>query len=395
MKVKTTNACTEKLLGVFFALVVAVFAIELLSFLATKASVLTFNESPYYTMSRPLGVEWRTEDDPWGAWHADNTSDRSVTDCFDIAYQSNNVGARDVRDYDDSLAEDSIVLVGDSFAEGFGVSIEDTFAKNIEEKTNRTVMNFGSAGAFGPVQEDLIYHELASQFPHNELIYLFYPSNDFTDNAPQSMRRFVRSTAVSRYRPYYQKTDDGYSVVYPEGAVRSATFPGSDGDESWINSIQRWLRAYTYTANSFRTFRNLVAQINLSIRTGRDGVVGGYFTDNAALVEGALFFVDQLLSRAQDKLITVIVIPSTADMEQISRGLVYHDKSWYVELKQIADDHSARFIDLAMHIPQDDYERLYLPCDPHWSPEGNAFVAERFLASSLAGPGVEAREGQE
>lgn len=376
LKVKNDGTAKGKLLGILIALVVTVFSIELFSFLATKAKLLKFNQTPAYNMTRPIGMNWRTEDDPWGAWHADHASDRHVTECFDITYQSNNIGARDTRDYDDSLADDSIVLIGDSFAEGFGVKIEDGFAKQVEKRTGRAVMNFGAASDVGPVQQDLIYHNLASGLPHNELIYMFLPANDFTDNAPQSMRRFD-----SRYRPYYQRTDDGYAVVYPEQAIPSAAFPGSDRDKSPINYLKRFLAGYTYTFNTIKTLNNVILRRGLTVRTGHGSVIGGYFTDNADLVEGALFFVNQLLSRAEHKNITVIVIPTASDMEQISRGLVYHNKTWYVDLKQIANEHAARFIDLAMHIPQDDYDRLFLPCDGHWSPEGNAFAAERFLAN--------------
>jgi hypothetical protein len=204
----------------FFYLIFSIALIELGSFLATKAKLLDVNRTPSYTMALHNGSKWRTEEDPWGAWHEDYATDQYVSNCFNITYQSNNVGARDTRDYDDSLASNSIVLIGDSFAEGHGVNIEDTFAKQVEQATGRSVLNFGASGDMGPVQQDLIYRGLASSFPHNELIYLFLPANDFTDNAPQSMQYFG-----NRYRPYYQKINDGYAVVYPEQAVQSDPFP--------------------------------------------------------------------------------------------------------------------------------------------------------------------------
>ena len=365
---KHNCSCTRKLLGILFSLVFTVILIELFSFLATRAKLLTFNETPWYTMHRHLGMNWRTDDQSWGAWHAAHAKDRHVTDCYDVTYQSNNVGARDTRDYDDSLAADSMVLIGDSFAEGYGVNIEQTFAKLVERQTGRTVMNFGSAGHMGPVQQDLIYRELASRFPHNELIYMFLPANDFTDNAPQSMGMFG-----GRYRPYYKKTDDGYTVVYPEGAIRGAPYPGSDRDNSPIKYFESFLAGYTYTFNTLKTLKYTVSNI------GDEGLNDRYFTDDMDLVDGALYFVNQLLSGAEHKKITVIVIPTVHDMANISRGLDYHDKHWYTGLKQIAGKHDARLVDLAMYIPQDDYEKYYLPCDGHWNPEGNAFAAKRFL----------------
>ena len=348
-------------LGVLFAVAFTLGLTEFSSFLATKAELLLFNDTPWYTATLQDGNNWRTDDQSWGAWHSKYATDRAVTECYDVVYQSNNVGARDTRDYDGSLEPDSIALIGDSFAEGFGVDIEHTFAELLEQRTGRTVLNFGAAGYVGPVQEDLIYRELASRFPHNELIYLFLPHNDFMDNAPQYMSDFG-----DRYRPYFQRTDDGYAVVYPEKAVRGAPYPGTKAT-SLSDRLEIFLRRYTYTANTLRTMRHMFAPID------------GYGTDDASLVEGTLFFVDRLISAAESKRVTVIVIPTGADMRRISQGFVYQDKSWYVGLKQIAANHGARFIDLALHTPENDYNRFYLPCDGHWSPEGHAFAVERFL----------------
>jgi hypothetical protein len=102
--------------------------------------------------------------------------------------------------------------------------------------------------------------------------------------------------------------------------------------------------------------------------------------EDADLVEGALFYINRLLSAAEGKKITVIVIPTISDLRHIAQGFEYRDKFWYVGLKHLADVHDAIFIDLADNISLDDYERFYLlPCNRHWNPAGNMFAAKHFL----------------
>ena len=42
-----------------------------------------------------LGVEWRDEKNIWGAWHKINFQQNHQSDCYDVIYKSNNIGARD------------------------------------------------------------------------------------------------------------------------------------------------------------------------------------------------------------------------------------------------------------------------------------------------------------
>ena len=355
--------------GLLFALVFTLVLIEFFSFVATKAGLLLFNETPWYTTERYVGLNWRTDDQPWGAWHAPNATDRHVTECFDVTYQSNNVGARDTRDYSEFESPESIVLLGDSFAEGYGVNIEDSFAKRVERQSGRPVLNFGTAGYVGPVQQVMIYEDLASLFPHSEVIYLFLPENDFVDNAPDQMPAFG-----NRYRPYYKFAGGSYAVVYPENAVQGAPYPGSAGDTRLANMIESVVAGYTYTFNTLKTLKYVV-------QGSGDDTSRGYFTDDAERVDAALFFVNRLLSAATKKKITLIVAPGMADMQGIAAGRTYTDKAWYTGLKQVAANHGARFVDLAVHTPQADFEKFYLACDYHWTAAGEAFAAERYFAS--------------
>jgi len=114
-----------------FTILILIITIEIISLIAVKLNLLMYNEEPGYFY--PTGDKWRTEIMPWGAWHKPNFRDRHRKTCFDVEYESNNLGARDNEPYDENLPKNSIILIGDSMAEGIGVELEDTFAEVLEK----------------------------------------------------------------------------------------------------------------------------------------------------------------------------------------------------------------------------------------------------------------------
>ena len=96
-----------KFLAVF--LIIFIFSIEILSLIFTKFNLLIVNHEPSYIHKQ--GNKWRVENTSWGTWHKPNFGDQHSTECFNVNYQSNNLGARDVEDYDANLPKNSIVLI--------------------------------------------------------------------------------------------------------------------------------------------------------------------------------------------------------------------------------------------------------------------------------------------
>ena len=50
-------------------------SLELLSFVATKAELLLSNNTPEIYREQNLGPGWRTQKEPWGAWHKPNVTE--------------------------------------------------------------------------------------------------------------------------------------------------------------------------------------------------------------------------------------------------------------------------------------------------------------------------------
>ncbi len=368
---------------------ILVFALEGGALLLTKFKLIPIVDEPTYSL-RYWGNNWRNEKESWGAWHKSNSRDRHKAACFDVEYQSNDVGARDDVNYQTQISPNSIALIGDSFAEGFGVNLEDTFAKKLSKDINKQVLNFGAAGGLGPVQQFLIYQELVSTIPHSEVIYFFLPANDFLDNSFLKERLFG-----NQYRPYFRPIgEEQYEIYYPPTAKKSEDFPSNKRVKypSFIGQFNVYLVNFTYFSNVLRsvlyTLKDKPVIHGHVKHESFSGNIRGYFASDSESIKGSLYYVDKLFQEITPNFpITIIVIPDREDIEKILQlGWGYSQLDWYLGLRNIADKFDAKFIDLALSPDGgQDSSRLraglnkwYLPCDGHWNAAGNEMAVQQF-----------------
>jgi hypothetical protein len=352
--------------NILLALVVSLVSLELFSFAATRANLLLFNDYPEIYRSRFSGHKWRTMKDPWGSWHKPNAADRHQSTCFDVRYASNAIGARDTAfEHAKTDGKTRYVLIGDSFAEGYGVNFDDMAQTQLEKLTGVDIYNFGSDGFFGPVQYYLVYKDLAKQFEHEGVILFFLPANDFTDNDYTYWKN-----DPPWYRPYYRKLGDGrYDIFYPEEAVPTDQYEEIDG-HSFKQLLIQNLTRYTFTANTVRTIKYLFSSNPLD-KFG----YSGYFDATQEQQQAALYFVEKLVQEAAPRRVTVLVIPNREDMNRIRSGKSYKDQYWFNKLRSMMASADMELIDMADHMP-DDYASLFLPCDNHWNALGNLAAAK-------------------
>ena len=146
--------------------IIFIILFEALSFSASKLELLLFNDSPGAYSRIYTGNEWRTEKHTWGAWHKVNSkADRHQKSCFDVVYESNDVGARDSIDYLSLSSDNNVAIIGDSMVEGYGVDHVDTFSYKLKGAYGKQGLNFGASGNFGPVQQYLLYKSLIAKIP--------------------------------------------------------------------------------------------------------------------------------------------------------------------------------------------------------------------------------------
>jgi hypothetical protein len=365
----------------------SLFSFEFFSFVATEANLLLFNEIP--TIYRPAysGNDWRTQNEPWGSWHKVNATDRQRTRCFDVTYRSNEVGARDTPfSLEKTGSKSRYILLGDSFAEGYGVNFESTAKAQLEKLLGIDVYNFGSAGYFGPVQYYLIYKDLARQYQHDGVILFFLPANDFTDNDFSVWKGF----RPTWYRPYYKKLSDGqYDIFYPNQAIPNDHLENDPREHfeglAAGGLIQSFLVRYTFMSNTMRTIKYLLAtnpiqQVNYS----------GYYDATPEEQEAAIYFIEKIVREVGPRRVTILVIPSREDLIRISTGRSYKDQYWVRHLRSLEMANSnVNVIDMADDLPGD-YQNLFLSCDNHWSALGNLvaakIIAARYRSSNRRSP---------
>ena len=358
---------------ILISILLIIFLLEFFSFIATKLNLLIVNHDPDYIYNQ--GNKWRIETTKWGSWHKPNFYDKHSTKCFKTTYNSNNIGARDNIDYNKELKKDSIVLLGDSFAEGFGVNYDEIFPQQLEKKINRKVLNFGSSAHFGPLQSAILYENLAINYPHNEIIFFFLPQNDFVDNNWEHWKIKVRKF---RNRPYFIKGIgvDEFNVYYPNSKNNYFIL---ELKELIFYSIQPFLTKYTYTANTLRTFNSVYSNFltrndKKNISFSKDSY--SYFIEDDFAVKGTMFSIEKLLKLTLDKNRKIIlIIPSIDDLKRIHDGENYKNLLWYKMITNLSYKYSAELIDMADYLTVEDYKKMIFKCDDHWNSYGHSYTS--------------------
>ena len=352
--------------------VITLLFFELLCFVATKMEMFLVNETPdvYNLISNPnykkTVFRGRTEIHPWGAWHEANKTFSHTKSCFDVLMTFNEVGARD--ETFANLSENSLVLLGDSFAQGYGVSYEDTSQFLIEKDLGLTVANLGTAGNFGPLQELLIYKEYQN-LNHNGLIVYLLPENDFTDNDVNSPK------SLTRYRPYFSNTGNPLVPFY---------FPESEQNilsSGYMRDIKLFIKGYLWSKNAIHT--GLIIYREAVKKNGATDVGKSFFYDANTLQQTNLLLAyEEILNLAQKRDVLIVIIPTIKDMK-INKMKAsfdsYKQLEWYQGLKafESRQQHKVSILNLMDHHPSNAAELFFDPaCDSHWSPQGNSWAAK-------------------
>lgn len=366
-------------------LFVGAIALELFAFLLSKGGLLLVNSTPsaYLGPQSGNGFEWRTEDLPWGAWHKRNAVSRHTTDCFDVTYQSNGIGARDDEFAVSQSDKTRFVLLGDSFAEAMGVRLENSAQAIIEKMVGTEILNFGAAGGLGPVQYYLIYDQLAKQYDHDGLIIFLLPANDFSDN---DYSQWLGNGAtyfaegLERYRPYYRKKAEGeYEIFYPPKAVKRQRWLQSseDGAETFGERLKLVVATYLWTTNVLKTAKYAIYGNPWKTGEPQKAAASGYFDADTEQQKAAIHFIKKTIETSKAPRVVVVSIPVPSDFARIRNGAVPGQQFWYKELRALESASHGRttFIDLAEFAPTDTAS-LFHSCDFHWSDTGNKWAGE-------------------
>jgi len=361
-------------------LIIGIIFLEVLSFIGSKAKLFIVNDTPplYQTHGKSNILETfrtasyhdgRTEKEAWGAWRKENLITRQVRACFDVEISSNEIGARDISFK--QLDGRNIILLGDSFAEGQGVEYSQTSQFLLEKKLGLNVLNFGTAGDFGPLQQYIIYKDLAKNYIHDSLLIFVLPANDFTDND----KSFWNNSPANRirYRPYYSYQNQTLIPWYFPEAKPSENFENDAQNIS--GNIKSFIVNNLWLSNPLRTLSYLISKI--------DKTQDSYYL--SATEEEQINMINaysKVVEQADGKPVSFVIIPTQRDfrlLENNSKQVA--SQFWYQGLKQLASSSGGIFIDLADYRVLDT-NKLFHSCDGHWSILGNKWAAD-IIANEL------------
>lgn len=369
------------------SLILLLFFIEIISFAFSKLQLLPFNNTPLaYSGFVPDGNGnfWRTEDDEWGSWHKSNYRDRHRGSCYDVIYETNSLGARD-EEFDEN--PNNIILLGDSFAEGYAVSKEDSSAVLIEEKIKTKVNNLGVAAHVGPLQYWLIYKNFREIIPHDKLIVYLLPENDFQDNDYDVWKEanWLKRSNEIRHRPYWKEIENGtYTYFHPEGSIKASDF-NRYAKNSIESKVKRFLGNFLWTANVFRTIhhaqkKNKFEKIKIDEKIENKNLIRSGYLDSPLYQQKAnIYFLKEIFDLANDKQIYLVIIPVKQDYEKIVND-EYKSQYWYESLIEISKNNDNLFIlDLLDLYSGENFHKYFLECDGHWNYNGNKMAADAIV----------------
>ena len=238
------------------------------------------------------------------------------------------------------------------------------------------ILNFSTSGNFGPAQYFLIYENLAKKFAHDKVVIFLTTRNDYRDNSISRMKSYPQ-----RYRPYIQKNNSGYELIYPIDSFKKENFNTVSKNIAYNFSIN-FLINFTYSANTIKTLRlifNKEKAQNPIVNKNIDIINRGYFAKNIEDINGALYFIEKIFQVAENKKKFIVLIPDKDDLNKINQGHDYENYYWYEKLKKISRLNEAEIIDLAPILSNYDNNEIYFKCDPHLSPTGNKIIANILL----------------
>ncbi len=122
-----------------------------------------------------------TRNQYWGAWHYPNNQVRHQSDCYDATYQTNSIG---LKGPEINPSKPNIVLLGDSYLEGYGTSNDETIVHFLDSlyQQQYNFLPFGSSGGFGTVNEYALYENFAKHYEPKLVILFWLNYNDLFDN---------------------------------------------------------------------------------------------------------------------------------------------------------------------------------------------------------------------
>lgn len=351
----------------FFVILLAM--LETASYFYIK-DINTNIQLPSYSFVNVNSKFWTFSDAHFGVWHHPSSSYLHKKPCFTAHYTAN---AEGMRDRERSVASDRprVVLLGDSFIEGWGNRAEDRLSNLLEASLGKEVLNFGTAGGFGTIQEWLQYKYLVKQFRHDVVMVGILPRNDFEDNSLD----FYYTQATDDYRPFLVGDYPHYKLFYP---IKNLPHP---------TRFQAFCKSVKLTLMEWSCLYRVAIYLH-DFKIEHMKLVPRWAPDDSSDPSGASMYysvpdkewnimryaLEQLIAEAGSRKVILFTIPAYQDFEHYDGTVPPLDRKF----EDLARRTGATYVDLmpAMAARGVRFPDLYFSCDKHWNAYGNAVAAD-------------------
>jgi lysophospholipase L1-like esterase len=328
----------------------------------------------------PAGDRQYWQHDPLLGWrHRPGQDGAHAHADFRVGVSINALGLRDrERKQEPPPGRRRLLLLGDSFAWGYGVEARERFGDRLEERHPEwEVVNAGVSG-WGTDQQLLWFREEGRALRPDAVLLLFHP-NDFLDNHASSRYGYRKPLFVA----------DGERLVLTEVPVpRRASHGG----------LERWLVLHSYVAPRLLELPDLVAE---AVEGWREPAESALPPPRAERRKARHLSAESEHVRVTHLLLRDLageVDAAGARLFVVSVRMVPHLREHLGEILAELD---------VPHLPLDPWfagrprTDLHFASDPHWNREGHRVVAEAveefLLAEGLlaprARPGARPRSG--
>lgn len=358
----------KKLFKLTIQIALAFVFLEIGLMLITKTKVMDLEE-PIYTFENSRRY-WAEIDTTFGIWRPSNYHFRHKKKCFDVIYETNAIGARDKERELVANGQSRVVVIGDSFAEGWGVNVDDRFSNILEQKTGKPFLNF-AVGSAGMTQECLIYQNKAMSFEHDAVLWMIFPINDFIDDDIE----FHPKYSYDRYRAYWVGDYPDYHLEHGLESLDQSHYFQEKPDR-----VKVILKNFTYTYNLLRwvKYRKRVSDRPQFDPRGEPG----YFQFNAGQWDRLRFNIERMKELIGDKKLYLVTLPGEHTFRE------YHAQSDNLplvdSLKTLSKTLDFAYLDLLTdggEETQSEWASYYydFKCDAHWNEAGHQWAAQTIM----------------
>lgn len=333
-------------------------------------------------------------DDRLGWRHSPNATGRLVSPEFDVEIRINSKGLRGPEiSLEKPIGVRRILVFGDSFAEGWGVSEENIFSSRLQECLSvrggeTEVLNFGVAG-YGNDQAYLLFQEDGRQYQADDVILLFY-GNDLWNNASRN------GIGVERGRkPFYRPQRSGTLELGGVPVKRTVYW-----DESRYTGGTLGERLYRFFRIHSHLFGLLSKIFTEDIKAGKvsayyDGLYGLDLKQkwNPVWELTGMILRDFSESvKSSGARFHLIYVPSIVQVEEQDwkkkkdlHGLVgdYNIDKPNLNLALISEKYEIFFLDLLPIFRLNETQKDFYFRDSHWNNEGHSLAARTVCGKLL------------